>query len=244
MISANDLKRKGWELTKMTYWKSVLAAFILTLLAGGSVGISQSNTDIDQETITNFQSIPPQDRAAIIGVIIAGLTSIFVISIIVQIFLYNPMKMGCLSFFKKNNLDPPAELSSLLDGFKDYIHVAVTLFLSDLFISLWMCLLIVPGIVKMYSYRMVPYLLQDRPELSATETITLSREMMNGNKLDVFLYDLSFIGWAILSAITCGLVGVFWLNPYKANADAALYLSVKEMYEQKQYSGEESATLG
>ena len=80
----------------------------------------------------------------------------------------------------------------------------------------------------MYSYRMVPYIIKDNPELSATEVITRSREMMNGNKWRAFLLDLSFIGWILLCVITLGIAAFFWVGPYMSSTDAALYLELKK----------------
>ena len=54
-----------------------------------------------------------------------------------------------------------------------------------------------------------------------------SRAMMQGHKWAAFVYELSFIGWAILAGLTLGILGVFYVNPYKQNADAALYESIK-----------------
>ena len=128
-------------------------------------------------------------------------------------------------------LKPPAELASIGVGFRNYGHTFITLFLRDLFIALWTFLFIIPGLVKSYSYRMVPYIIADHPELSARDTITMSREMMKGQKFDAFILDLSFIGWALLSAMTLGIVGIFWYTPYKYNTDAALYLTLKNNME-------------
>ena len=75
---------------------------------------------------------------------------------------------------------------------------------------------------------MVPYILLDEPELSPKEVITRSRKMMNGNKWRAFLLDLSFIGWALLSLITCGLVGLLYEEPYRRSARAALYHELKK----------------
>ena len=66
------------------------------------------------------------------------------------------------------------------------------------------------------------------PELSATEVITRSRMMMNGHKWNAFVLDLSFIGWFLLTIITCGIVGILWTNPYYSNTNAALYLELKK----------------
>ena len=102
--------------------------------------------------------------------------------------------------------------------------------LKNLYIFLWSLLLLIPGIVKAYEYRMVPYLLADYPELSTEEAFRISREMMNGEKMNTFILDLSFIGWYILSGITCNLVGIFYLYPYKYATDAELFLVLKQNY--------------
>ena len=74
---------------------------------------------------------------------------------------------------------------------------------------------------------MVPYILADEPDLSPTDTITRSRQMMDGHKWHAFCYDISFIGWFLLTIITCGIVGLFWYGPYKNSSDAALYLALR-----------------
>ena len=83
------------------------------------------------------------------------------------------------------------------------------------------------GIIKAYSYRMVPYILKEHPELSGTKAITLSRQMMNGHKWNAFVLDLSFIGWIILSALTLGILHIFYVGPYIQATDAELYEALK-----------------
>ena len=74
---------------------------------------------------------------------------------------------------------------------------------------------------------MVPYILADHPEMSGKEVITLSRQMMNGSKWRAFVLDLSFIGWDILSLLTLGLLGIFYVSPYKCSTNAELYHALK-----------------
>ncbi|MBR1628641.1 MAG: DUF975 family protein [Lachnospiraceae bacterium] len=88
--------------------------------------------------------------------------------------------------------------------------------------------MVVPGIVKAYSYMLVPYLIKDNPELSATEIIARSRELMRGHKWEAFVMDLSFIGWFLLGVITGNLVNIFWTNPYHESARAVFYLNLLE----------------
>ena len=85
----------------------------------------------------------------------------------------------------------------------------------------------IAGIIFAYAWRMVPYILLDNPELTATQALKKSREMMRGHKLDLFLLDLSFIGWLLLSIITLG-VGLLFVNPYMQTASALFYEDLKE----------------
>ena len=109
----------------------------------------------------------------------------------------------------------------------------LTMFLQGLFLVLWTLLFIVPGIVKAYAYRLTPYLLSEHPELTGTQAITLSRQMMKGHKWRAFVLDLSFIGWILLSVLTLGILTIFYVGPYMNATDAELYEAVKAEYEAK-----------
>lgn len=116
----------------------------------------------------------------------------------------------------------------LFEGYKgqNLVRIWGTMFLQGLYTVLWTLLLIVPGIVKSYSYAMTPYILYDYPELSYNAAIEKSMEMMQGHKMRLFLLHLSFIGWAILSVLTCG-IGFFFLLPYMYTAQGAFYEDLK-----------------
>lgn len=88
--------------------------------------------------------------------------------------------------------------------------------LRMLYIFLWSLLFIIPGIIKAYSYALVPYILAKYPEVKAAEAIKMSREYMDGHKAELFVLHLSFIGWTMLSGITCGIAGIFFVVPYMA----------------------------
>ena len=113
---------------------------------------------------------------------------------------------------------------------KNYWHKVWGGFLTGLFIFLWSLLLIIPGIIKCFSYAMTPFILEENPELSANEAIDRSRAMMKGHKFDLFWLLLSFIGWYLLCIITLGLA-TLWVTPYMSTAIAAFYEDVKADYE-------------
>ena len=145
------------------------------------------------------------------------------------IFVFYPMLVGYSVAHKKLLVEGDNELTGNMfkSMFKGYFRNVWGMFLMYLFISLWSLLLVIPGIIKSFSYAMTPYILQDYPELSANQAINLSRKMMTGHKFDFFWLNLSFIGWAILCLFSCG-VGYAWLMPYVQTASAAFYQEVKK----------------
>jgi len=151
---------------------------------------------------------------------------------LVWFFLVMPLMVGYANAFRllvtQGDREVPSNMYKMAT--KGYWHKVWGMFLMTLFTSLWMLLFIIPGIVKMFSYAMTPYILEEHPELSANEAIDRSRAMMKGHKFDLFWLYLSFIGWGILSLFTFGLGGL-WLGPYVQGAHAAFYEDVKADYE-------------
>ena len=223
MWNIGELKERGREAFKANYWPCVGVALLMTVFAGGS-GLSsraQSSTTDIQHSVEN---VPPE----VVVAAFVGFLAALGIALLIKIFLANPIELGGCTFFKKNLEEGPAPFSTIKAGFQNYGHTFVTLFLRDLFLVLWFLLFLIPGFIKAYSYCMVPYILAEHPEMSATEIITRSREMMDGNKWNTFKLDLSFIGWILLGIVTLGLGFVFWTSPYMNSTHAALYLKLKE----------------
>lgn len=151
-----------------------------------------------------------------------------ILGLVLKLLLINPLQVGCRKFFFVNACSPDAGPALMGDAFKNgyYGNTVVAMLLRDLYVFLWTLLLVVPGIIKAYEYRLVPYLMAEYPEMHYREALDKSRMMMEGEKWNAFVLDLSFIGWSILSALTGGLVGIFWTNPYRYAADAELYLTL------------------
>ena len=149
------------------------------------------------------------------------------VGLAIKILLINPVEFGCKNFFRRN-LDEPANLSSVTFGFdKNYKNAVKTGFFKDLFVWLWSLLFVIPGIIKAYEYRLVPYIYAENPDMKYSDILAESSKLMKGNKWKTFVLDLSFIGWEILSLMTCGLLSVFYVDPYRLQTDAALYEAIK-----------------
>ena len=115
--------------------------------------------------------------------------------------------------------------AQLFDGFKNYGSSLALYLLIAIFTALWTLLFIIPGIVASYSYAMTGYILAEDPDLTASQAIQRSKEMMRGNRWRLFCLQLSFIGWIILCLFTFG-IGNLFLNPYQTAADAAFYREI------------------
>ncbi len=148
---------------------------------------------------------------------------------LLSILILPPMMWGFDIAFLDNTRgtnSKPLDLSYLWNGYKDFSRVIGTYLLGLLYIVLWSLLLIVPGIIKRYSYAMLPYILRDDPNISYNDAIELSMEMMDGNKWRLFLLDLSFIGWYLLALLTLG-IGFLFLTPYMKSTYANFYEELK-----------------
>lgn len=137
--------------------------------------------------------------------------------------------VGACRFYVENR-DYKAPVSKLLFGFQSgfYGNSVLVMFMKNLFVALWTLLLVIPGIVMSYAYRMVPYILAEQPDIDYREALRISKEMMYGQKWEAFFLDLSFIGWLFVGAVTCGIAGIFYVKPYVDATNVELYVTLRE----------------
>ncbi len=152
-------------------------------------------------------------------------------SLLLQVFILFPISLGFSNAFRKLLETGNNSLihNTIHIAFTNYWHKVWGVVLTRIFIFLWTLLLIIPGIIKSYSYAMTPYILEENPELTANEAIDRSRYMMRGHKFDLFWLQLSFIGWFLLALLTAG-IGFFWFIPYYETSQSAFYEEVKADY--------------
>lgn len=261
MWTRKELKERAKEALKRNYWKIVLVSLIGMLIGGGlgSSGISGGGSDIRDMASDNVKEhftehenddvdwegaeavlddmqmdIRPQDIVAVAFTVIVVLivaAIVLAIGIALDVLLLNPVQVGINRFMVKS-LDDTARIAEVGYTFDhNYKNGVKVMFFKDLYVVLWSLLFIVPGIYKAYQYRMVPYILGENPDMTYQEVLQRSKDMMDGQKWDAFVLDLSFILWHMLGGITCGLAEIFYVAPYVNLTDAALYsrLSRKDL---------------
>ena len=220
MWNRKELKEKGKINLKGFYWNSFLVSLIL-IISGGShnkldLGGSSSGTGTTNGT-DDFTL-----KIAFFALLV------FLIFWILRIFLGYILEVGGRKYFIELSRGN-SNLSYLLKYFnkKNYQNIVTTLLFRGIYIFLWTLLLIIPGIIKMYEYRFVPYILAENPDLNHNRVLDLSREMTAGEKMNIFILDLSFLGWFILGALFFG-IGILFVQPYYDSVNAELYYKLKK----------------
>jgi uncharacterized membrane protein len=156
--------------------------------------------------------------------IIIGVSGIVVVGPLV---LGGPLTLGFMGYYLKKARGEPVKLENLFDGFKFFGTSFLLFLLESIFLFLWTCLFVIPGIVKFFSYSMAFYILRDNPDIGAVEAISRSRKMMAGHKRKLFGLYLGFIGWALLCFLSLG-IGFLWLYPYISLSLANFYEDLKQ----------------
>ena len=192
---------------KWNIWKPYIVIGIICLVCGLIAGLIVAALDGNIEDGMNIMD---------------GILGLVLIPVYVGVYAYNlKLVRG-----QKYGLD------DLKAYYKDFLKLLLLNVLVCVFVCLWSILLIIPGIIAAISYSLVYYICVDNPELEAVDTISKSKELMKGYKMDYFIFKLSFIGWMLLVPFTFGLL-LIWLIPYMTIADCLFYDKVKELNEKK-----------
>lgn len=243
MWSREYIKNYAKEFLRKHYWKAFLVCLIVSILGGSGNGGSNSSSTRNSEMYYQEQAIHEFRDGVVFeaknpvfnfalrklgrtpifyltwgGIAIAGI----MFTILMVTVGYN-LEVGQKRFFLKGFKDD-VNIGSLFSTFNssEYLGIIKTQFLRGLYNFLWFFALIIPGIIKSYEYSMVPYILAEDPNLPSNEAIGRSIDITNGHKWDMFVLDLSFLGWYILGLIFFGIGGIF-VNPYKEATMAKLY---------------------
>ena len=227
-----EIKRDGKAALRRDYW----AMTVLSMLAAVLAMLPEINftSSVPDEVVQQLQNTPLGSIADLASQMGGEVTLTYgrPLSLglsLLGIFVFAVLNAGISHYFAQAHTDGRSEgVNAIGVCFREgYINSVLILFLRNLFILLWSLLLIIPGIVKAYQYRMVPYILADNPNLDYNEVFARSKEMTNGNKGKMFVMDLSFLGWMILGIFTLGLVIVFWVQPYYQSSYGRLYVELK-----------------
>ncbi len=145
------------------------------------------------------------------------------------IFIGNILWVGEKRFFLERRLYPGTKISRIGYLYKNVslLNATWVITLQNIRQFLWN-FTIIGGIIKMYEYRMIPYLMAENPSIRAKDAFKLSRQMIQGHKWHTFILDLSFAGWIVLQILTLGFVGILYVNPYYTATMTEWYMHLRE----------------
>ncbi len=236
-INLAQLKQRSAGLIRSARPSVILVAlaytalsFLMYLLSNRLMGINFTQADMNR--YMQLISEGNLDYALALLEDMVPPVSSTVIDILMQV-LRSIVGAGFILFLLNTIRNTGACFGNLLDGFGFFFKIILLSILEYIFITLWSLLFIFPGFIAAYRYSMAIYLLVDDPSRSPLECIRLSKEMMKGHKWELFVLDLSFIGWDILAMLpVVGYAVQIWTVPYISMTKALYYenLSGRDIY--------------
>lgn len=228
MWTREYLKTRAKAVLKVSYWKAFLVSLVIAFAGGNNQGggfswnFGGGNYQSEYGTTSSGEIL----AFLAIALIVSAIVILFVAAF--RIFLGYPLEVGGRRFYIQAAQNT-ADLNYLGYAFKKerYMDIIKAMLYKGVFNFLWYLLLIIPGIVKSYAYSMVPYLLTDNPHIGYKRALELSKEMTNGQKWNMFVLDLSFLGWYLLGLLAC-CIGVIFVTPYVDATRAELYLVLRQ----------------
>lgn len=216
---------------------TVIAVAVIAALLCGELSVSSPlngfsgrvNMDAD-EVFSGGGSLWNEISAflpVIFGAVMAAILLVSVVALVYSVFVGNVVQVGARGWFMRFWRGEIPSVCELFASFRIYKPALLTALLRNVYTFLWSLLFVIPGIVKGYAYSMADYIIYENPNISANEALRLSQELTRGAKGDLFVLDLSFLGWHFLSALTLGILGILYVNPYVYTTHAAVYDSLK-----------------
>lgn len=226
-MDTKRLRSRARENLAGNWGLSIAVAVVASLLGGLLVGASFL-PEVNAELVTWFPFLADISGRMNQGWKIGSATISFKNGVfgLAATILGGVLQMGYADFLLKQHDGKEFCFSDLFSKFDFFGTGFVQNFLRTLYVVLWSLLFIIPGIIKGYSYSMTPFILAENPDLTASQAIAMSQDLMDGHKADLFFLDLSFIGWDILAVLTFNL-GNIALNPYRNAAYAAFYRQIQ-----------------
>ncbi len=229
-MEASAHRFRAREALRGNWVTAVLVCLVAGILSGGG---NILNIEINLEGGQPLQVTLPQQYQElfhdILGISLPIIMTLSLAILVLNLILGGVMEVGKARYHMNLIDGAAARFEDLFCAIPQFVAALVMKLVRDLLVALGMILLVVPGVLLHYGYVMAPYILARDPDCDGLEALRYSRAMMKGHKMDLFVLELSFIGWEILATLTFG-IGHLVLNPYKEAAKASFFREVMEAY--------------
>lgn len=223
------IKQNAKDALRFRYWMIVAVELIAGALMGGVSGFSGGISG-NSEQMKKFMD-DPQFRTLML-VILGIAAAVSIVGILYTLLFGNVIQVGISGIRLKAYRKEHFGIVDLFSGLKQYKRIVGTMALHTVFVTLGFMVFFVPGIIVALGLYEVPYMLADDPNISGMEAIRRSWENMKGHKGELFVLQLSFIGWILLTILTFGVLGIFYTGPYMALAEAGFYREMHPVAEE------------
>ena len=233
--SRKELKTNAKAALKRSFWKDLLALILVDIIACALVycaflvvNACTGNAFDPKELITvntsgatgaqisiKLDSEAAGPAASILNLVLN----------VIEIFILAPISIGLIRFFQISR-SGNASFGELFAPLKKFFRIGLIMLWMGIKVFLWSLLLIVPGIIKVFEYSMVPYILAENPSIKRRRAFQISKAMTKGNKWHIFVLGLSFILWMIGVVCTCGLLAIY-VSPYQQATFVEAYYKMK-----------------
>lgn len=250
MWTRKELKQNAWNSLKPHYWAALGVSLLAGLLGGthasGKLDFSEIPSAYENLVTMYMQEGGVESEAYAAALVTLGIILLIAVPIglVLYAFLSGPVNVGYCKFFMQAREDD-VQISHLFSAFTGgrYMNIVKVMFLRCLYTSLWSLLFVIPGIIKGYEYYLIPYLLAENPNLPKDRAFAISKQAMNGEKWNVFVLELSFIGWYLLGLLACCL-GMFAVVPYEKATYTEFYACMRAKIVAQGIAAEEELTGG
>lgn len=221
-----ELKRRAKRALKGSYWKALLVTIVMGITSGSTGSVASRDNFNTSYHSGRLHGVG--DKALIFLIASIIIVIVLAIGVGIKILIGYHLQVGGRRYFIQA-AQGDVNMGYLSYGFNKgrYSGIIKSMFWKDLMIFLWSLLLVIPGIIKSYAYFMVPYIVADNPQIGHKRALELSSQMTNGHKLDIWLLQVSFIGWYLLGMLAC-FVGIIFVGPYEKSTMAELYLVLRQ----------------
>ncbi|MBP3634535.1 MAG: DUF975 family protein [Oscillospiraceae bacterium] len=221
---ASDFRKWAREVLKGNWGTAICVSLIGSLLGGGIDLVSGQLGVAPVSEQTGTEAVGMIDLAAADAW--PMMVAVTVVSMLIAFAIGGAITLGMSHYFTNLAAHRGAVLKDLFARFSIWLKGIWMLVVMGVFVALWSVLFIIPGIIALYRYSMVPYLIAEFPDLSVMDAVRESGRLMKGNKWRLFCLHMSFFGWALLVVLCTFGFGYLWLMPYMQAAEAAFYLEV------------------
>ena len=221
-MNSSDLRARAREMLAGKWGMAILVTFLAGVLGALLTSSGSSfNLEYDEETLQYL----PENLVKYLRIYLLYAASVGGTLGMIQFVLGGVVQLGYCKYLLKLHDGEHADIKDLFSEMNRFADGFILSLLRSIYTFLWTLLFLIPGLVAFYKYAMAPFILLENPGMKPNDAITASKELMDGHKGELFVLGLTFLGWALLSALTFG-IGNLWLNPYMNASYAAFYRSL------------------